>query len=55
MRRAHHAMKALTLTDCKKCGEKNLPHTACASCGTYAGRKVVAKKDPLAKHAGHKH
>ncbi len=49
MRRAHLAMKKVTLVDCKKCGEKNLPHTACVGCGSYAGRKVITKKDPLAK------
>jgi hypothetical protein len=27
-----------------------MPHRACPSCGTYAGRKVVALKSPAAKN-----
>jgi len=33
-----------------------MPHRACPSCGTYAGRKVRELASPLAKHKHeHKH
>lgn len=38
-RRAHHALKAVTLTVCPQCGKAKLPHCSCRSCG-YASAKV---------------
>lgn len=32
-----------------------MPHRACPSCGTYAGRKVRDLKSPLAKRKQHGH
>jgi len=40
-RASHFALKPITSTKCEKCGAKNLPHTACAKCGTYKGRKAI--------------
>lgn len=48
-RAAHFALKKLPLTACPKCKEPMMPHRACPSCGTYAGRTVIARKSPLAK------
>jgi large subunit ribosomal protein L32 len=33
---------AVQVNNCPKCKEPVLPHRACAACGTYAGREVVA-------------
>ena len=48
-RAAHFALKPLMLAPCPKCKEPALPHRACPSCGTYAGRQVLTLKDPLQK------
>jgi|JI10StandDraft_1071094.scaffolds.fasta_scaffold28001_6 large subunit ribosomal protein L32 len=40
-RRSHHALKAGTFAVCTNCGAKRQPHTVCAACGYYRGRKVV--------------
>lgn len=40
-RRSHHALKAGSMTTCSNCGSLRKPHTACASCGMYRGRKVI--------------
>jgi large subunit ribosomal protein L32 len=37
-RRANWKTTAATLTACPRCREPKLPHVACPSCGTYAGR-----------------
>lgn len=42
MRRAHHALKAASYTECSNCGELKRPHHVCAACGHYDGREVVA-------------
>jgi large subunit ribosomal protein L32 len=45
MRRANHdRVTAPNLVACANCGEPAVPHRACASCGHYKGREVVAKK-----------
>lgn len=64
-RAAHFALKKLVLAACPKCKEPMMPHRACPSCGTYAGRKVRELASPLAKgkrshdrkhdHKEHKH
>ncbi len=40
-RAAHFALKVTTTNTCKSCGAATLPHRACASCGSYKGKKVV--------------
>ena len=40
MRRAHHKVAVPSVILCT-CGEPNLPHSACAACGTYRGRQVL--------------
>ncbi|MGH9936745.1 MAG: 50S ribosomal protein L32 [Blastocatellia bacterium] len=42
-RRAHDALKPVTLTACSNCGSMKMPHRVCADCGFYAGRIVIAK------------
>jgi len=32
-RRAHHAMRPVNYSLCKKCGSAKLPHSACGQCG----------------------
>ena len=46
-RRAHDAMTAPNLDTCPQCGETKLPHRACAACGTYKGREVIAIKEDV--------
>ncbi|HEY3246422.1 MAG TPA: 50S ribosomal protein L32 [Phycisphaerae bacterium] len=41
-RRAHHAIKARTLSACPKCGQAKLPHAACTNCG-YVSARVMLK------------
>ncbi len=33
---------AVQVNKCAKCKEPVLPHRACAACGSYAGREVIA-------------
>ncbi len=33
---------AVQVNNCPKCSEPVLPHRACAACGHYGGREVVA-------------
>jgi large subunit ribosomal protein L32 len=42
MRRAHHALEAVSYAECSNCGELKRPHHVCAACGHYDGREVVA-------------
>ncbi len=44
-RAAHFALKKINLSACTACKKPVLPHHACAFCGMYGGRKVVAVKD----------
>jgi len=48
-RAAHFALTASNLNACPKCGKAVLPHRACAFCGTYRGRQVVAVKKSKAR------
>lgn len=41
-RRSQHKISPPALRACPRCGAPRLPHRVCASCGTYAGREVVA-------------
>lgn len=40
-RRAHRMPAFPSLTLCPDCGNPKLPHRACPTCGTYAGRQVL--------------
>ena len=44
-RRAHDALTAPNAINCPQCGERTLLHRACARCGTYRGRQVIAAKE----------
>ena len=48
-RRSHDGLSALALTSCPQCHSKRLPHHACPTCGSYAGREVVEIKSPKPK------
>ncbi len=39
-RRAHNALRPVTLSPCPKCGKPKLPHAACETCG-YVSAKLV--------------
>lgn len=39
------------LDTCSQCGNAKLPHRACAACGTYNSREVIAIKSPSDKTA----
>ena len=41
-RRSQWKTTATTLTTCPQCKANTMPHTACPSCGTYAGRHYGA-------------
>ena len=43
-RRANWKAAPVNLVDCENraCRAKKPPHTACPTCGTYAGRQVVS-------------
>ncbi len=43
-RAAHFALKKTVLNNCTKCGKPVMPHRACAKCGTYRGKEVLAIK-----------
>jgi large subunit ribosomal protein L32 len=38
-RRASIHLAAISLVNCKNCGEKTISHQACRSCGFYGGQK----------------
>ena len=44
MRRSHDHVAIPAVVYCS-CGEPTVPHSVCASCGTYKGRKVVSKSE----------
>ncbi|GGQ33843.1 50S ribosomal protein L32 [Spirillospora sp. NPDC049024] len=41
-RRAQWKTAAPNLVECPTCRDHKLPHTACATCGTYDRRQVIA-------------
>ncbi len=45
-RRSHLALKPPALDDCPQCHSPKLPHHACPTCGTYAGREIIKIKSP---------
>lgn len=50
-RRAHHALKGVTLGVCAKCGASLKPHNACPVCGDYKGNDTKKKVVPVKKTA----
>jgi len=50
-RRAHLGLKAVALVDCPQCHSPKLPHHACPTCGSFAGREVITIKSPKPKKA----
>jgi large subunit ribosomal protein L32 len=36
-RKSHQALKQQDVSTCPGCGNPRLPHTLCATCGTYKG------------------
>jgi large subunit ribosomal protein L32 len=48
-RRAHDALTATGLVQCRNCGEMRMPHTVCPSCGHYQGREVISTGKEAAK------
>jgi large subunit ribosomal protein L32 len=40
-RRRHQYLTVPQLAKCPNCGEFNLSHRACKSCGQYRGRQVI--------------
>jgi large subunit ribosomal protein L32 len=42
MRRAHHRLTPVNVSECPNCGEFKRPHHVCAACGHYNGREVIA-------------
>jgi large subunit ribosomal protein L32 len=45
MRRSHHKLSAIQVSECSNCGSYKLPHHLCDSCGHYNGRLIVAQKN----------
>lgn len=43
MRRSHDRVALPTITTCS-CGEPTIPHSICASCGSYKGRQIITPK-----------
>lgn len=48
-RRAHLGLKPPVLIECPQCHSPKLPHRACPTCGSYAGREVIEIKSPKPK------
>lgn len=48
-RKAAIKLSLLGLGKCPECGAPKAPHTACRSCGVYAGKAVVSKKQKTGK------
>lgn len=41
MRRSHHGVVRIQLSNCPRCSKPVPRHTACPNCGTYKGREVI--------------
>ena len=44
-RRSHHSQFAVNSTECPNCGEFNLPHHICNSCGYYNKKEIIDKTE----------
>lgn len=42
--KVNKALKPQAMIKCEECGKLTVPHKACANCGSYKGKKVVATK-----------
>jgi large subunit ribosomal protein L32 len=42
MRRSHHRLRPVNVSECPNCGEFKRSHHVCAACGHYNGREVIA-------------
>jgi large subunit ribosomal protein L32 len=49
LRRSHHALESIMLSNCTKCGEAVMSHTACGVCGYYGDKKVLDIETKLDK------
>jgi large subunit ribosomal protein L32 len=48
-RRSHLGRKAPQFDYCPQCHSPKLPHHACPTCGSYAGREVIEVKETKKK------
>jgi len=48
-RRSHLGGSLPSLEYCPQCNSPKLPHHACPTCGSYAGREVTEKESPKKK------
>jgi len=48
-RRNHIGLVPPALVPCPQCNSLKLPHHACPTCGSYAGREVIEIKAPKKK------
>ncbi|MFC1963926.1 50S ribosomal protein L32 [Chloroflexota bacterium] len=48
-RRSHDNLNPPGLDYCPQCHSPKLPHHACPTCGTYAGRQVIEVKETKKK------
>lgn len=44
MRRSHHGLASIHLSECSNCGAHKLPHHICPTCNFYKGRQVYKNK-----------
>ena len=51
-RRSHLALKARNLDQCPQCHGPRLSHHVCPTCGSYAGREVIAVRVKGQKKTG---
>ena len=48
-RRSHLGVVAPALEECPQCHNLKLPHHACPTCGSYAGREAIEIETPKKK------